>query len=270
MKLKITHVMLAGSLLVASSAFAEEYPGVALPCKDVTIKFLRPGRINDIPVKESQKIKKGDVLAKLDDSEERQSYEQDKARAEDETKVNAQLAIRNHEEAKLNKMKYGKENGAVSSFELEEAKLSVLVEGAKVDLTNFEHKMEKIKAQQSKIVLDKMVIVSPMDGQIETQFAKSGESVEPSTNVVRVIDLSSLHIESPVPFAAANKLKEKDKAVVRFSDKSTAEGEVIFIAGMADAASGTLLVRVEVKNAENRRAGDRVKLEFPVLDVKGK
>jgi multidrug efflux pump subunit AcrA (membrane-fusion protein) len=152
----------------------------------------------------------------------------------------------------------------------------LLVEEAKVKLTNFEHAMEKLKAEQSKVVLDKMTILSPIDGQVEKQFANIGESVEPANNVVRLIDLSRLFIETTVTYDRAIKLKtveegkpnqnvDEAKAVVHFSDETTAEGNVIFIAGVADAGSGTLLVRVEVENKAKRRAGDRVRVEFPFL-----
>jgi RND family efflux transporter MFP subunit len=268
----------AAAVLGAACAplLAEDFPGVSLPCKDVTMKFTRPGRLADVPVKENQQIKKGEVLARLDSAEEEKTYVQDKARADDNTKVEAQAAIRAHEEAKLAKIKFGREHGAASPFELDESKLSVLVEEAKVKLTNFEHAMEKLKAEQSKAVLDKMTLISPIDGQIERQFAKVGESVEPANNVVRLIDLSRLFIETTVAYDGATKLKtveenkpnesvDEARAIVHFSDGSTAKGNVIYIAGVADAGSGTLLVRVEVENSAKRRAGDRVRVEFPYL-----
>lgn len=260
---RILAVLLAAVL--TSTAVAEQFPAITLPFHDVTMKFTKPGRIVEVPVKESERIKKGQLLAKLDDSEEQIVLTQDKARAEDNTKVEAQNAIREHEKAKLAKIQYGFDRSVASQFELQEAKLAVLVEEAKVKLSKFEHDMEKLKAQQSEVILNKMSLVSPVEGRVEKQFAKLGESVEPNVNVVRIIDLSKLNVETPVPFEQAVKLKEGDTGVVTFSDNSKAEGKITFIAGVADPGSGTLQVRVELQNDWKRPAGDRVKVEFPAI-----
>src|SRR5258707_693242 len=62
-------LLLAGAF-AASPALAEEFPAITIPCNDVTLKFTRPGRIAQIPLKENAPVKKGQMLAHLDDSEE--------------------------------------------------------------------------------------------------------------------------------------------------------------------------------------------------------
>jgi multidrug efflux pump subunit AcrA (membrane-fusion protein) len=41
------------------------------------------------------------------------------------------------------------------------------------------------------------------------------------------------------------------------------EGSIVYVAAVADAASGTLRVRIEVPNKSNRPAGEHVEIIFP-------
>jgi membrane fusion protein, multidrug efflux system len=271
---RISPRMLVALLVTASLtslAAAEQYRAVTLPLNDVTIRFTRPGRVADIPVKEGERVKVGQLIAKLDDREEQAALEQDTAKAEDMTEVEAQKAIRDQRALDLKKMQHGFDTGAAGLFELDEAKLNLTVEQAKVKLSDFKHDMSKLQLKQTQAVTAKMAIHSPLEGRVEKRFVKVGESVELSTNAIRIVDLSKLNVEAAVAFLQAGKLQDGDEAVVTFSDNSTAKGKVTYIAGVADAGARSRMVRVEVENDWKRPAGDLVTVEFPsIANVAGK
>ena len=73
-----------------------------------------------------------------------------------------------------------------------------------------------------------------------------------------------LWIDVPVPLTKTKGLKNDQSAEVEFIGSSgpAAEGKIIHIAAVADAASDTLTVRVEVANHTGRPAGEHVHVRF--------
>ena len=259
-------------LLLAAAATALADTGlqaISKPSADVTLNFVRPGRVLEYPAKEGATVKAGEVLVRLDDAEEQAALAQDKAKADDLTKIDAQKAIKAQKEQECAKIKVGYEKGASSIYEYEEAKLNVVVEDARLKLTDFEHEMDKLKAQQTAVAVARMQLKSPIDGIVETAHVKVGESVEPQTKVIRVININPLWVEVPVPYSQALTLKKDQTGVITYSDKTTGQGKIIHIASLADPGSATLLVRLEAPNPTLKPAGDRVTVEFPAGKVAG-
>ena len=102
-----------------------------------------------------------------------------------------------------------------------------------------------------------------------------GESVNTTTTeVIRVVQIDPLWIDAPVPLTQAVELKVGRTAQVVFGlpDKPTkaepastslvVPGRVIFVGAVADAASDTLRVRIEVPNQAKRPAGEHVRVTF--------
>jgi multidrug resistance efflux pump len=111
-----------------------------------------------------------------------------------------------------------------------------------------------------------MQLRSPIDGWIEQIDVEVGESVSATTEVIRVVQTDPLWIDAPVPLAQATGLKAGMTARVACpgggGQEWTAQGRVIFVASVADAASDTLRVRIEVPNKAKRPAGEHVLVTF--------
>ena len=78
------------------------------------------------------------------------------------------------------------------------------------------------------------------------------------------MQIDPLWIDAPVPLEKAKDLQYEDKTQVIFpgSGEMSIEGKIIFIGAVADAASDTLRVRVQVPNKSNRPAGEHVRVIF--------
>jgi RND family efflux transporter MFP subunit len=229
--------------------------------QDVILSFDRPGRLVELPVKEGDTVKAGQLVARQDDSEEQAAASFAKITAEDDTTIKA-------EEAVLEQKRVDYENllksTAGSTYEKDQAKLEVTVEEAKVTLQKFQQAQNKIKYDEAKAPLAKTRLFSPIDGVVQETRVQIGESVDvQNMKVIRIVKLDPLWIDVAVPFAQAEQLKLQDQATVTLSNKETRPGHVIHVAAVADSASDTLLVRVEVANADQRKAGERVQVTFP-------
>ena len=133
-----------------------------------------------------------------------------------------------------------------------------------VKLSVFEHEQARRKFDEAKIQIDNMSLKSPIDGIIEKLEVETGESVNALEDVVRVVQINPLWIDTPVPLDKARNLRYGDKARIVFpSPKETSsEGAIVFIGSVADAASSTLRVRIQVPNQSLRPAGEHVRIIF--------
>lgn len=109
-----------------------------------------------------------------------------------------------------------------------------------------------------------MSLKSPIAGTIDRVEVEVGESINGLADVLRVVKTDPLWIDVPVPLALGRTLKLGQVAKVRFpdSEEKASDGKIIYISTVADAASSTLRVRIEVGNKSNRPAGEHIKVVF--------
>lgn len=156
-------------------------------------------------------------------------------------------------------------------MELEHAKLDVLIKQLTLELSKFEQAQAKRKYEETALEVDRMKLRSPIDGRVEKITVKEGEAVQALEKIVRVVQIDPLWIDVPASLAVAReKLKEGQPAKVFFvnQDGTTreVEGRIDRISVVADSASDTLNVRVEVPNPDRRPAGEHVTVSFPAAE----
>ena len=154
---------------------------------------------------------------------------------------------------------------AATALEVEHAKLDVKIADLSVKLAAFELEQARRKYEEAKLQIDNMSLKSPIDGIIEKIEVETGESVNALEDVIRVVRINPLWIDTPVPLEKARNLRYGEKTQVIFlgSKETSIEGTIIFIGAVADAASSTLRVRIHVPNRSHRPAGEHVRVTFP-------
>ena len=198
-----------------------EVEAVSKPSADVTLSFVKGGRVVEVRVEEGGTVSAGALLARQDDQMAMAELAQ--------TKVD----LKRFEEAKT--------KGAATEWETEHTRL---------------------KLDQLKIEVELMRLVSPLTGRVEEVGIETGEAAQPLTPVIRVVKTDPLWIDVPVPLAQARGLRPNGPARVTFPGKVQAAGRIVHVSSVADAASGTLRVRVEVPNPSRRPAGEHVTVSF--------
>ena len=258
--------LLAGAtLLSAATAWAGSFTAITKPSDDVTLTFSRPGRIAKVHVKEGDAVKVEQPLVDQDRREEEVAMAMAKAEADDKTELEAQVAILEQKKIDLTRVEWAFKQGAKSQFELDEARIQVVIETARLKIAEFKKEQNRLKYEQAKVVVDKTTLRSPVTGIVKEILLKTGESVEQQSKVIRVVNLNPLWIDVPAKFAEGRLLQKGDKVLVRFQGQAQPEEAlVIFVDPGADAASDTLKITVELPNPTNRRAGDQVQVEFSV------
>jgi HlyD family secretion protein len=252
------------SVLKASSS-GVGIRAVTNPSADITLSYVQPGRIAKVYFNEGEWVKAGQVLVQQDNAVEQIQLAQLEAASEDTTQIQASEASLAQKRVDLKKLEKAAANNAATELEVEYAKLNVTMAELSLQLANFEHEQAKRKYNEVKTQIEKMSLKSPINGRIEKIHVETGESINALADVVRVVQINPLWIDVPVPLVKATALSYGKTATVMFPDPNRAslEGRIIYIAAVADAASSTLRVRIEVPNKSNRPAGEHVEIIFP-------
>ncbi len=258
----------------AQASVSSGIRAITRPSADIGMSFVQPARIAAVYFKEGDLVKAGQVLVQQDDAAEQVLLAQLKAQSEDTTQIRASEASLAQKKVDLQKLEKAAASNAATALEVEHAKLDVTIAGLSLDLAKFEHGQAGRKYQEQKVRVENMRLKSPIDGSIEKIDVEVGESVNTTTQAIQVVQTDPLWIDAPVPLAQAIDLKAGRTAQVAFglSDKQTkaeqtsasvvTQGRIIFVAAVADAASGTLRVRIEVPNKAKRPAGEHVVVMF--------
>ncbi len=251
-------------LCAAATCAAEGIEAVTIPSKDVTLSFVRPGQIAKVLVKDGQQVKAGELLISQDDSAERVQLEQLRTQATDRTRVRAAEAQLAQKKLDLKKIEDAARSGASTQAEVEHAQLDVTIAELSLELAKLQHEQDGLKLREAELQVARMKLLSPIDGMVERVVVEAGESVDALEKLIRIVKTDPLRIDVPVPGVQAGALASGGKADVTFARTGeTVTGTITFVASVADAASETLTVRVELPNPAGRRAGQRVRVSFP-------
>lgn len=237
---------------------------VTRPIADVTLSFVQAGRIAKIYFKEGDAIKVGQVLVQQDDAVDRARLAQVEAQSQDTTQIRASEATLAQRMVDLKKLENAAARKAATDLEVEHARLNVKIAELSLELAKFEHEQARRKYEEERIRVENMRLTSPIDGTIEKIHIEVGESVNALDSAVQVVQIDPLWIDVPVPLTGAAALKYGGIAKVEFPDpqNTSIEGKIIYVGAVADAASETLRVRIEVPNNSRRPAGEHVKVIF--------
>jgi multidrug efflux system membrane fusion protein len=259
--------MLIGVLnAVPTVANAEPLQGITSPKADITLSFVQPGRVSDVLVKPGTTVKKGQSLVQLFNEPERIQSEQLKMLSEDQTKIHAAKAELAQKQADLNNLKQAHAKGAASQWEIDHSILNVRIAELAVKSALVEQEQYRRRYKHSRSQLECMRLEAPIAGRVEEVSVEVGESVGPLGPVVRVVQNDPLWVDVPVPMTQALDLSIGQSVRVAFPGASAVnvspEGHILDISTVADAASETLLIRIEVPNPNQRPAGERVTIAF--------
>jgi RND family efflux transporter MFP subunit len=268
--LSLLVVYIVNPAMPLQADFQSEVAAITAPSADRILSFVQPGQIEQVNIKEGQSVKTGQVLVQQYDAVEQAKLAQLEADSQNTINVQASEASLAQKEVDLKKLEKAAALNAATALEVEHARLDVKIAELSVKLAVFELEQAQRKYEEAKIQIGNMRLKSPIDGVIEKLEVEPGESVNALEDVIRVVQINPLWIDAPIPLEKARDLQYGDQTQVIFpgSAQTQVEGTIIFIGAVADAASDTLRVRIEVPNKSNRPAGEHIKVIFSTSQKK--
>ena len=170
------------------------FPARIKAFQEVNLSFLQPGRIEEIPVKRGQTVKKEEVLAKLDPKDF-------------ENRFNAAMARSRERSLNLRRMKEAFEKEVATEVEVEQAQR--------------DYEITKADEAIAKKALNDTVLRAPFAGEIGWQFKEVFQDVAAKETIFRLQDVTKLKVIIDVPESVLFLISE-NKAKERTGNKSHA------------------------------------------------
>jgi RND family efflux transporter MFP subunit len=237
--------------------------GYVVARRQATVSAKSILRVTDVLIEEGQRVKAGEVIARLDDSNTRANLLQAQAQvtqAEANLKA-AKTALddaapifkRNERQFEAKVISEQALDTARQAFNAAESDYNVRVRGLEVARANL------LVAQR---IQDDTIVRAPFDGVVVTKAAQAGEIVSPSsagggftrTGICTIVDMDSLEVEVDVSENFINRVKPKQPATIKLNAYPDWEipAEVIAVIPTADRSKATVKVRVAFKEKDER------------------
>ncbi|HEX2200331.1 MAG TPA: efflux RND transporter periplasmic adaptor subunit [Burkholderiales bacterium] len=238
---------LAGDLYtVREQPLARTLPltGTLTPLVEAAVKAKVPGQLVEVTVREGEQVTAGQVLARIDPTDLRArvaAREAEVAAARSQLELARQTLRQQQVLASKGFISKNALQNAQSGFEVAQARLRT----ARADLA---------LAQEE---LDHAVLRAPFDGTVAARLAEPGERVAVDAPVLRLVDLSRLALQAPVPAESIGEVRVGQQVSFRvqgFGEREFA-GKVERINPTTTEGSRSIPVHVAIDNPDGTLRG---------------
>ncbi len=240
------------------------------------------GTVREILVKEGDRVRRGQVLAVLDDRTPRAQLgvaragieEAAQGLAEVEQALEGARAEQKFAEATFQRYQGLLEKNSLSRQEYEGAEAQA--KAAAANVRGLEAKKKQIEARQAQAQAQHESaetfysysrVVSPIDGIVTAKSVDAGTLVMPGTPLLTVEDTSQYRLEASLPEQLVAKAKVSEDVQIQLEERML-KGRVAEIVPAADVASRTFLVKIALPRDCACRSGQYGKALFPVGEQK--
>ncbi len=225
-----------------------EASGYVVAERKAAVASKATGRLVYLGVTEGDKVTKGEVIARLEDSDVKAELA--------EAKANLELNEAILSDAKWNyeRDKTLLKSGSITESAFESAKAQYLKGKASVDVA-------KANVEAADVALENTYVRAPFNGTVLSKNADVGEIVAPMAGsinargtVVTIADMSSLEVEPDVSESNIEKVKPGQPCIITLDAYPGVQyrGYVTKIIPTADRSKGTVTVKVAFKKYDSR------------------
>ena len=202
------------------------------------IKAKVAGELKEVTVREGDRVKAGQVLARIDPVEYQQRWTQLKEQS-DAAKSQMEIAQRQWD---TNKALV--DQGFISKVALDNSQASL--QGAIAS-----HRAAVAAADVARKALDDSVLIAPFAGVIALRSAQPGERVGIDARVLELVDLSQLEIETPLTPSDSVDVRVGQPARIQIEDrKQLVSAKVKRISPSAQVGSRSVMVYLSIDEPE--------------------
>ena len=218
--------------------------GSVQPLEQSLVKSEVSARLVEVPVREGQAVRKGDVLARFDTVELTARLNEKLSNLEG---AKAQLVLAEKTRAKNLALR---QKDIVSEANMDQAQSTIRFQPATVAAL-------EAQVELGRKALRDATVVSPIDGTVAERSVNPGELLAVNTTMFSVVDLSRVEVEATVPADDVARLKPGQTVRLRvegFGDREFV-GHIARINPMARAGTRAIPVYVSLDNADGSLRG---------------
>jgi RND family efflux transporter MFP subunit len=248
--------------------------GYVTPRRRATIAAKITGRVTGVFFDEGTRVKEGQLLSKLDDSDYRRALDSAKADRDASQAAIADLEVQlRNAEIQLKRAQQLRESGIQTQEALDNARTTADSLRAKIALTK-----QQVAAAESRIAVaqqavDNCIIRAPFPGIVVSKDAQVGEMVSPNsagggftrTGIATIVDMKSNEIEVDVNESYIARVTEgqKVRATLDAFPNDPYDAKVRTVIPTADRQKATVKVRISFLKLDDKILPDMgVKVAF--------
>jgi RND family efflux transporter MFP subunit len=219
----------------------EEVVGTVRAKLRATLEAKASGRIVELPAVLGQKIKRGELLVRLDAPEIKARLQQ----------AEASLQQAERDWKRLSSL-YNQQAATRADFDAADSRLQLAQAGV----------------SEARAMLDYVEVKAPFDGVVTRKVADIGDLASPGKPLVELEDPTRLQLEADVPEAISGRIKPGARMAVHI-EKADSEltGIVVEIAPNADPLNRTLRVKLDLPDDHGLMSGQFARLAVPVGEL---
>lgn len=211
--------------------------GKTAPARVVELGAETDGRIEHVGAERGANVTRGDLIVRLD------------MRDREARLAQAQATVRQREVEYQGRLKL-KSESYVSEAQLQEA--IALLEAAKTELT------------RAQLDLDYMSVRAPFDGALQARMVEIGDFVKLGDPIATFVDNRTIIVSANLSEFDAKYVEVGNSASARLATGEQVLGKIRYVAPVADEATRTFAVELEVNNQDGAvRAGGTAELFIP-------
>ena len=263
--LATTALVIALVASAGSPALGLELEGFTEPFRTINVASDETGIIDEVLVREGDKLECGQPLARLNSDVHRTLLAISEQSMQAEGRLDAAMADLQFRQYRLAKLEPLRAEGHARQEELDRAVNELAVAEANVRTAREDRQSKKLECERIKVQLERRTVRASVAGVVTKLHKQPGEFVAPNNpDVLTLAQLDPLLANFTIMSDQAPQLKEGQKIQVKLLTRNVVvTGVVEFIAPTTDAESGTVRVKVRIENATGRhRSGERCRIQL--------
>ncbi|MDG2377249.1 MAG: efflux RND transporter periplasmic adaptor subunit [Woeseiaceae bacterium] len=215
--------------------------GKTAPARIVEINAETNGRVVATGVARGERLEEGNIIITLDERD----------RPARLTQARAMVKQRELEFAARDRLK---DESYVSEAKLQEAAAQL--------------EMARAELARAELDIEYMVIRAPFDGALQDRMVEIGDYLKSGDPVAFFVDDRKLIVSADVSEFDANQVRKGNSASARLATGELVEGTIRYVAPIADEATRTFRVELEVDNAAGKfRGGVTAEMMIPAETI---
>lgn len=210
-------------------------PGSVVSRADARISSEQDGRVTSI-AEIGDRVRKGDALARLDDSLMRLQERQNLA---DIARIDAQLDYARSQEARLQQLV---QKASIAGSQLDEASSQRRV--LEQDLQR-----ARVALEQTRHRLRNTTVRAPFDGMVAERFIQHGEYLGVGAAVVRLVSTTEIEVRAQAPVQLASRLSPGMQVTLKYGDGEISQN-VRAVVPIGDESTRQFELRIALDGAD--------------------
>lgn len=233
---------------------------------EIEIVSQREGTVLSVNAELGQRVRKGEVLAVLDDRQLRADYESAMAKtrslAADSKNWEAELKVAEGDEQRAKSMY---ESQLTTREQFEHAHYKTVASRYEVERQHQDQITAEHAAEALSIEMQKMKIVAPFDGVIARRYVRGGQHVASADKLFWIVGNTPLRVRFMVPEAEMARVKAGGHVQLSsiYAPDEKSDAKIVAVSPAVDPGTASIEVVAEVQKNSSLKSGMTTQVTVP-------